>query len=108
MAKPHTSEFPNPICFKKGEELRVGKTDDKHPGWIWTITEDGNRGWAPIQMLTIDQRRARATEDYTARELNTRHGEELHLLREMNLWCWVRNRAGETGWVPLSTVAPRI
>ncbi len=104
VTKPHTSKYPNPITFKKGEDLQVGKEDDLNPGWIWTITGDGNRGWAPIKILKIDQSHARAVEDYTARELNTRQGEELKLLREMNAWFWVSNSAGDTGWVPESTV----
>ena len=106
VAKPHTSNFPNPISFKKGEDLQVGKEDELYPGWIWTITSDGNRGWAPIRILKIVHSHARAVEDYTARELNTRHGEELQLLREMNRWYWVCNSAGDTGWVPKSTVSP--
>ena len=106
VIKPHTSKYPNPITFKKGEDLQVGKEDDMYPGWIWTITEDGNRGWAPIKILKINRSHARAEEDYSARELNTRHGEELRLLREMNAWYWVSNSKGDTGWVPESTVLP--
>ena len=65
-----------------------------------------HRGWAPIKILKIDRSHARAEEDYSARELNTRHGEELQLLREMNAWYWVSNSKGDTGWVPESTVLP--
>jgi hypothetical protein len=106
VAKPHRSNYGDPISFNKGDNLQVGREDDMYPGWIWAITKDGNRGWAPVKLLKIDQSHARAQEDYSARELNTRQGEKLVLLRAMNAWYWVSNSAGDTGWIPESTVIP--
>lgn len=74
----HTSKYPNPIRFQAGVQVEIGIQDDEFPGWIRVTTRDGNQGWAPIQYLQIDfdGKTAIAFQDYSARELNTRFGEQ--------------------------------
>lgn len=102
----HRSNYPNPIAFRQGESLRLGKRDDEYPGWVWTTTTDGNQGWAPLALMVVDSDgvQAQASEDYTAWELNTEVGERVRLQRELNDWGWVVGADGEAGWVPLATL----
>lgn len=102
----HHSHYPNPINFLHGEPLQLGRRDDEYPGWVWTTTPDGNQGWAPLALMSIeaDGVQAQATENYTAWELTTEVGERLTLQRELNEWGWVVRASGEAGWVPLATL----
>jgi len=63
------------------------------------------RGWAPDAYLEkVSETEARATRDYTARELDTQVGESLTMHLELNEWLWVENKEGECGWVPKETI----
>ena len=100
----HRSNYPNPIHFKKGESLMIGKKESEYEGWIWVRTKDGNRGWAPLQYLQIEAgNKAIAKQDYSAKELDTHLGDELHLHCELNDWGWVEKSDGSCGWVPIKT-----
>lgn len=101
-----STNYPNPISFQVGERVMVGIQDDEFPGWIRVTTHDGNQGWAPIQYLQFDDagKTATAMQDYSARELNTKIGEQLVLHYELNGWGWVENEHKEVGWVPLTTI----
>lgn len=102
----HSSNYPKPISFQAGDRVELGIHDDEFPGWIRVTTHDGNQGWAPVQYLHKDDvgKNAIALQDYSARELNTKIGEQLILLYELNDWGWVENKHKETGWVPLTTI----
>ena len=105
----YTCSYPNPINFRQGECVQLGKRDNEYEGWIWVTTADGNQGWAPIQYLQMDETdgQALALHDYTARELNASAGDQLTLHYELNGWAWVEKRDGSTGWVPCSTIRKR-
>jgi hypothetical protein len=79
----HEPQYPNPIEFRLGDFVRIGRQDDAFPGWIWVTTNDGNQGWAPIQYLHIEESgtKAFALRDYSARELNTRVDDDNPALR---------------------------
>lgn len=101
----HKSNYPDPISFESGERVTLGRTDDEYPGWIWTSLTSGNAGWAPESTLRRDGKTtAVTTVAYSARELDTREGEEVVSLRELKGWLWVRNDAGAEGWIPQKTV----
>jgi len=104
VIEEHKSSFPNPIRLKKGEVVKVEKRVSEFVGWIWTITNDGNSGWAPEPLLDISGAGAKAKEDYNAHELSTEIGEELTVYRELNEWYWVSNSVGGYGWVPVKSV----
>ena len=101
----HKSNYPNPINFKEGECVVIGKKDSEFEGWIWVSTNSGNQGWAPIQYLQIREGfdKAIAKRDYTAKELNTYPGDELILHYKLNDWGWVEKNDGSCGWVPMKT-----
>lgn len=109
VTQAHVSNYPNPIRFNQGDPLTLGVLDTEYPGWIRTRTKDGNEGWAPVQYIDrdeSDQTLGTANTDYSAFELNTRQGETLTVLSELNDWYRVTNEAGTEGWVPVNTVVP--
>jgi hypothetical protein len=53
VIQQHTSNYNNPIRFKRLERVWVGEQDDGFSGWYWTTTADGNQGWAPEQLLQL-------------------------------------------------------
>jgi hypothetical protein len=85
----HRPPFPQPISFRKGDKLDLGREDQDYPGWIWTTTAGGSSGWAPQALLDIRGQQAVAREDYDSRELPTVAGERLHVRRRLAGWCWV-------------------
>jgi len=100
----HTSVYPNPIEFQKGDQLELGQRDTEYPGWIRVRTSNGNEGWAPEQYIMLECEGSGVGEkNYNAHELNTKVGEELVVLSETNGWYWVERRSGEKGWVPVDT-----
>lgn len=102
----HRSNYPNPISFAAGDRLVVDQRESEYPGWTWVRTADGNAGWAPVSYFEIVSKdQARATQDYTARELDTDIGDALVVMRELNGWYWLCNGRGEEGWAPVETTS---
>ena len=109
VTQDHTSEYPEPITFEKGAFLVVG---EKYQGpedwdnWMFCETPGQKGGWVPVQVIEmIDDKTARAREDYTARELNVREGDLLLGVKSLNGWAWCENSSNlESGWVPLANL----
>ncbi|WP_265457800.1 ligand-binding protein SH3 [Aeromonas salmonicida] len=102
----HHTDYPNPIAFRAGERVSIGHEDDEFPGWVRTLTADGNEGWAPLSLLALAaEGEALAQQDYTARELDVVVGERVRVERELAGWLWVHNEAGQSGWIPASCIA---
>jgi hypothetical protein len=107
----HTSEYPQPITFSKGAVLTVGEQyagPEEWANWFFCETEGQVGGWVPAQVIerTGDDT-ARATEDYTARELDVQPGDALVCSRTLNGWAWCeRADASASGWVPLDHLQP--
>ena len=107
VIQDHTSEYPEPITFEKGAPLTVGEEYQGPEGWDnWLFCESPGQkgGWVPAQIIEIvNDKAARAREDYTARELNVRQGDLLLASRTLNGWVWCkRSDSSESGWVPLA------
>ncbi len=104
----YQSCYPDPVFFRSGDLVSIGRKDDEYPGWIWITTRDGLQGWAPEQYLSINvlTKNATAKQDYSARELDTHKGDILTLHYELNSWGWVENGGNSSGWVPLHTTKP--
>jgi len=105
----HTSEYSEPITFEKGAPLTVSEKHEGPEGWDnWFFCESPGQkgGWVPAQIIEIiNDKTARARDDYTARELNVREGDLLHGSRTLNGWVWCkRSDSSESGWAPLSCV----
>lgn len=109
VIRGHASEYPQPIAFAKGAPLTVGERYEGPEGWDdWFFCETPGQkgGWVPTQIIEIvNERTARAREDYTARELNVREGDLLRGGRILNGWVWCERVDGvESGWVPLANL----
>lgn len=101
IKEAHTSSYPNPISFEKGEAVALGAADTEFPGWVWTRTNDGNEGWAPLAYLEVTGfQEAVAKQCYCAVELSVEPGEGVEVIKELNGWAWCANEAGEYGWLP--------
>ena len=80
----HTSDFPNPIQFSKGDQLILGKRDTEYHGWIWVTTADNNEGWAPESLIErTSSNSGNALVEYTARELDTHIGDIVSCIKEL-------------------------
>ena len=109
VIQDHTSEFPEPITFKKGAPLTVGEKYEGPEGWEnWIFCESPGQkgGWVPAQIIEIiTDKTARAREDYTARELDVQKGELVIGTRVLNGWVWCeKSDRSESGWVPLENL----
>lgn len=104
ITSPHKSNYPNPIRFKTGDRLRLGRRDTQYPGWVWATTPDGNEGWAPESLIQIEAPdRGTALASYDATELDTSLGEVVTSAQELHGWLWVENDRGLSGWIPKET-----
>ena len=86
-----------------GETVQVHREDDGYPGWWWCTAPDGREGWVPVEILherVAEGARALVLADYDARELAVVEGELVIVEGESHEWVYVRNAAGEGGWVP--------
>ena len=111
VTRDHTSEYPEPITFKKDALLTVGEKYDGPEGWsdwFFCDTPGQKGGWVPAQVIEfIGNTSGRAREDYTARELNVRKGDMVCGYRMLNGWLWCENLdSSGSGWVPLENLEP--
>ncbi|MFU7507207.1 SH3 domain-containing protein [Vibrio cholerae] len=62
VVEEHTSEYPNPIYLKQGDEVQLGEMDDEFPNWIFITTDSGVQGvalssvevwWVPLNPGTL-------------------------------------------------------
>lgn len=109
VTRPHHSEFPNPITFKKGAALVVGeeyKGEQAWDNWFLCSTPGQQPGWVPGQIIErLNGTTARALDDYTARELNVIVGDVVVGKRVLNGWLWCENMSDSaSGWVPLENL----
>lgn len=100
----HVTQYSDPIRFKAGDQVTLGRRDEEYPGWIWTTIAGGNSGWAPEDLLSQSGSTAIALGEYDSTELATQAGERVRVISERFDWAWVRNSAGREGWVPLRTL----
>jgi hypothetical protein len=96
-----------PIQVVSGQRVRAGRRDTEWPEFVFITTGDG-AGWVPERCLDTSSDPAIVLVGYDTTELATTAGEELTLVErdDPSGWAWVRNAAGQEGWVPLRTVAP--
>ena len=111
VLKEYSSAYPDPVAFREGDVIVLGRVDDEHPGWVRATTADGNEGWAPMEYLRITSPSAAiATTDYSAQELNAMAGELVEVIKHQNGWAWCLNIRRQLGWLPTgvldSTMAP--
>jgi SH3-like domain-containing protein len=105
VVRAHRSRYPDPVRFRRGDRVRIGRRDRDFPGWIRVTDPGGRRGWAPEALLDgIGGAEAAATEDYIATEMDVSPGERLIVRRELAGWFWVSDAEGNHGWVPADSI----
>ncbi|GAK84133.1 hypothetical protein JCM19238_1699 [Vibrio ponticus] len=110
VVEKHKSEYPEPFYLKQGELVTLGEMDDEFPNWIFVTTQSGEKGWAPVQYIDIQNHVALGVlnQDYDNNEFNTELGERLTVLFELNAWYRVSRVNNELGWVPVNTVSAEL
>jgi len=99
-------QYSDPIEVVAGETMLVGDEDKEFPGWRWCRARDGRAGWLPVELILAAEAEFRVLEDYSARELSVKPGEEVTVQEARHGWLLVRNAQGERGWIPSSAVQP--
>ena len=102
----HRIEYPDPIRIEAGERVNVGREDADSPGWKWCKAADGREGWVPVELLSGEGAEATVLQDYSARELEVRPGEEVIVEEARHDWLLVRNGEGKRGWIPAWNTEP--
>ena len=112
VSQPHERSYPDPICVRAGDAVTLTGRRDIWDGhcWLWAEAEDGRAGWIPDDLVHPGLRAAAAgpataQRDYSALELSCAAGDVLTLIEERHGWAWCRNEQGESGWVPLGSLA---
>jgi hypothetical protein len=103
----HTIPLRPPIRVTPGQQVQAGQRDTDWPAFVFISTDDG-AGWIPDRHLDTSSDPAVVITAYDTTELATTGGEELTLIQrdDPSGWAWVRNAAGQEGWVPLRTIEP--
>ena len=103
----YQSPYPDPIIFRKGEAVTIGKefTDDPDwKDWVWCEGQNDNQAWVPKQYLEIEADQGIFITDYNALELSVVVGEVLKLYESVNGFGMVEKQNGARGWVPLKNL----
>jgi SH3-like domain-containing protein len=104
VTKEYRVQYTNPIAVSAGELVQVGPEDVDFPGWKWCKGSDGREGWVPVELLSGGPKQATVLEDYSARELAVKPGEQVVVEASRHSWLLVRNVRNERGWIPASHV----
>lgn len=107
VTRGHSSCFPEPVAFRIGDSLMLGRNDDEYSEWVWVETSEGRTGWAPEAFIERNGNGGTALRDYDSTELDTCRGETVTVLEETGGWSLVRNSLGAAGWVPTETLGKR-
>jgi hypothetical protein len=105
VIKPYQAAYPDPICVQTGEVLQTGRRDDEWPGWVWCTDPRGKSGWAPEELISIENGQTTAAFDYDARELSAISGERVELLEFRRGWYRAVKADGQSGWLPQTVLA---
>ena len=104
----YVSSSPDPVRFRKGEAVVVGRRDQQWTSYVWGTDQAGRSGWVPDSYLepTGDGRTAVALRDYDSTELTVGRKQVLEVLDEVGGWYLCRTETGMSGWVPGTSVEP--
>lgn len=91
-----------PMNLKVGDIVKLGEEakEDKWKGWIYA-TKDSIEGYVPMQIIELlaDKNYGKIKEDYTAKEISVKTGDDIIKIKCLNGWAWVRKES-EEGWIP--------
>jgi len=105
VLRAYKPQYPDPIEFRAGESIQVGKRDTEWPEFVWATDPRGRSGWVHQDRLSAHAGLALATRGYSARELEAEAGARVQLLEEAGGWWWVEDERGRRGWLPAKTLS---
>ncbi|QAA32534.1 SH3 domain-containing protein [Clostridium manihotivorum] len=105
VIEEHRYENNNPLIVKRGTRIKVVRRSNWGDGWInwaYCCTMDGtSEGWAPEQIIQIENEEGVFLEDYSAKEFNVEKGSTVKGTIELNGWIWcISLDDTESGWLP--------
>jgi len=104
VIQAYQSPYPDPIFFRKGEQVTVGrelKDDPDWQNWRWCEGKNKKAAWVPVQFLTIKEKSGIFKQDYNARELTVLTGEIIKISEVINGFGMGEKNDGNRGWVPM-------
>ena len=104
VIKDYESPYPDPMVFRKGEKVKVGrefKEDPDWKDWIWCEGSGEKKAWVPKQYVNIDGTSGTFNRDYNAVELSVRVGESLVVYEIVNGFGMSEKTSRARGWVPI-------
>jgi SH3-like domain-containing protein len=104
----YTAQYGDPIAFRAGETVDVGRADPDFPEWFWCLASDGKEGWVHLSYLSQTTGQATAVCDYSAQELTIAAGDEARLIRTLGGWAYLALDDGRFGWVPDNIIQARV
>lgn len=90
----YQARYTDPIEVAAGESVDVGEEDKEFPGWKWCRASDERAGWVPVELISTQGKETTVLEDYSARELSVKGGEEVTIEDARHGWLLVRNAQG--------------
>jgi variant SH3 domain-containing protein len=102
----YQARYTDPIEVAAGESVDVGEEDKEFSGLKWCRASDERAGWVPVELISTQGKESTVLEDYSARELSVKGGEEVTIEDARHGWLLVRNAQGQRGWIPGSHVRP--
>ena len=106
VVSSYRSEYADALVAQKGELLAFDRRPSEWPGWIWCTAASGKAAWVPESWMELSGDSCVLSRDYDSRELSVREGEALEVEFEESGWAWVRNSAGDCGWIPADRIEP--
>lgn len=108
VIESHVTSDPNPVRFRAGDTVGVGRHDQVWKQYVWGTDAAGRSGWVPEEYLEIspDGQQSTALRDYDSTELSVGRKETLDVLDEVGGWYLCRTQSGMSGWVPSTSVVP--
>lgn len=109
VIEEHKTNNNNPIKVKKGERVKLGRKSSEEDGWnnwIYCFSLDSNtEGWAPEQIIKIENEYGIALSDYSAIELDVNINQIVNGELELNGWLWCSKlNDSDFGWIPKEKV----
>jgi len=106
ITQPYTAQYPDPICFDAGANLKVEHEDTEYPGWFWCHAPSGKSGWVHSSFLVACSGTTTSLCAYSANELTVTSGEHGTLIQQLDGWAQIRLDTGAEGWLPTSHIHP--
>jgi len=100
VREAYAAQYQDPIAFRCGDEVQVGRPDTRFTEWFWCRGPDGKEGWVHRSFLALSGGRAVATSGYSARELTVSVGDRGQVVRILDGWAYLQLENNRAGWVP--------